>query len=97
MLYFLLTLIKWTSMFSVLFFIFRSFDYNVSFLLVISSVSIGTILSLIPISVGGLGIKEGSALAIFSHYNVPAVTAGSALLLQTIIKYIIGIIVLLVI
>jgi len=88
------TLLKWFLIFIIIYLLFKSIDYHINFMILISAISIGLIISLIPISISGLGVRENSSLAVFVYYNVPPIIAGSVLLIQTLIRYIIGVVVL---
>jgi len=91
-----LTFLKWSLIFMIVYLLFSSVNYQINFIILMSAVSIGIIISLIPISISGLGVRENSSLAVFMYYNVPSTTAGGILLVHTLIRYIIGIIIFLV-
>ncbi len=82
------TLIKWMIMAAGSYYLFLGFGYNVNIIDVLLINAMGTIVSLIPISLSGLGIRESATVFLFTQLGVPAEIALSVALIQLIINYI---------
>lgn len=66
----LLTLLDWVFYFSAIFFIAVSLGIKINYLLFIFIYSIVIIISLLPISLAGFGIREGGAVVILSSFGI---------------------------
>jgi len=71
---------------------FMAFGLNIDFIKLFLINSIVIFISLIPISISGLGIREGSAVFFFNKFNIPSAITFNAFILVTIITYIIAVI-----
>ncbi|MEK6967674.1 MAG: lysylphosphatidylglycerol synthase transmembrane domain-containing protein [Nanoarchaeota archaeon] len=86
-----LTLFKWMITVVSFYFILLSFGENIPFIWVASIYSATIIISLIPISLSGLGVKEGAAYFLFEAAGINATTAISIYLIFTLLGYAIAI------
>ncbi len=89
----IITAVKWTLVFVMLKFIFWGLGENVALLYIMTALALGTLASLIPISISGLGVLENLSVKILCYYNVAELTAGSGLLLLTTIKYLLALLI----
>lgn len=69
----LLNLVAWISIISVSYVIGLSIGINISFFYYLVIMPICTIVAQIPISISGLGIREGTMIILFGIFNVPAI------------------------
>ncbi len=69
---------------------FSAFGQNVNFLDILFISSAGALVALLPISIGGLGVRETSAVVLFSQLGVNAAAVLSSHLLVAVISYIIA-------
>ena len=83
----ILTFIKWMITAVVFYIVLISFGENISILWVASIYAATIIISLIPISLSGLGVKEGAAYFLFSAAGVDGVTALSVYFIFTLFGY----------
>ena len=67
--------------------LFLSFGIQVSFLYILVIVTTANLLSLIPITIDGLGIRESVAVFLYSKIGVMPAVVGGFYLLSLIIKY----------
>lgn len=86
----LVTAIKWLTSFLVIQIIFYSLGYPVNLIDVSYITSLSMLISLIPISIGGLGIRESAAVYLFSIINVKPEISLTAYLINTILNYLAG-------
>ena len=70
----------------------RSLDINISFLEAVSCYSISTLTTLIPVSLYGIGVRDISLIALFSHYGLSSESAIAFSILLLIAYIISGII-----
>ncbi len=70
-----------------LYFIFLAFGVHVSLIYVIIISSLVEMLTLIPISISGLGLREAGGAYLYSLIGVPLAVGASVLLLDTVKKY----------
>lgn len=89
---FFLTFVKWMVTAVAFYYILRLLGQNISLFWVAIIYSTTIIISLIPISLSGLGVKEGAAYLMFSASGIDATVAFTAYLMFTIIGYCIAII-----
>ena len=87
---FSLTLGQWALGAFVKYLIFLYFDIHVSFFAVLVINSIGAILSMLPVSISGLGITESSAVYLFYKIGVDPTITGGIFLFVTFMRYIIA-------
>jgi len=71
-LFFLLNLINWIISYTVVFFIGLSLGIDISFFYFLAILPIGTFVSLIPITINGLGTREAMLITLFSLFNINA-------------------------
>ena len=88
---FLLTLLKWVILALVISFLFVSFNSPMPFIYVLLISVITTIISLVPISISGLGVREASAVYLFSKVGATIVITASVQLINLVIVYSISI------
>jgi hypothetical protein len=91
---FLLTITKWIISTSVIFFLFLSLNQKISFFDVLLLNSIISLISLIPISLSGLGIRESAAVLLFTKIGIKNEITASTYFAALIIKYIIAVLIL---
>ena len=93
-LFFLLNSLNWVVSYSAVYFIGISLGINISFIYYLSILPLGTLVSLIPISVAGLGTKEAILISLFGLFGIPAAKVFSmslvGLLIAGIIPAIVG-------
>ena len=83
-----LTVIKFfLSAFATYLFFFAFNEFRVGYFNTLLITSITTILSMIPISLNGLGIKEGAAVYLFSRLGIDAAITGSVFVGILIFSY----------
>lgn len=91
MLNFIITLLQWFVSAFTIFFLFLAFDTHIPISIVFLISTITTTLSLIPLTISGLGIKESVAVFLYSTLNYsPIITAGVHLIV-IMLKYILAI------
>ncbi len=93
---FIVTIILWGAMGLVMQQIFVSFGYKVGYLTVLSIHSIGVLSSLIPISISGLGIREGLVVYLYRLAGVIGPVSAGIYLISLFFTYLISTIILLV-
>lgn len=90
---FLITCIKWVIGFFGFYVTLFAFGYSIPFHLVFSVLAISKIISLIPLTISGLGIKEASSVYLFANsgYNT-GIVVGS-LLISLLVNYLFALII----
>ncbi len=73
-----LTILTWFILGSYFFTMMRVYSIKTPFLITMSIFIMGTVISLIPITVGGLGTREATLIFLFSLFSIPAVNVISA-------------------
>jgi len=71
-LFFILNLINWVVIYLTYYFIGLSFGIDISFIYYLAIFPIGTLVSMIPISVGGLGTREVTLISLFALFGIKA-------------------------
>lgn len=84
------TFIKLVLMSIVLMLLFKGFNIEVGIITVLVITSMVTILSLIPISISGLGIREITYVYMFNMMNIPSNISLSVSLITLVINYTMG-------
>ena len=84
---YILTLIKWLANTAVVYYIFLAFNQHVSYMNVFLIHAIITTIGLIPITISGLGLKEGSAVFLYSLIGIGSVVTLDVYLIQLVINY----------
>ncbi|RMF06292.1 UPF0104 family protein [Candidatus Woesearchaeota archaeon] len=80
---FFLTVLKWLFYASAMFALFMSFSVRLNFFYIFIIETVVSLLSLIPVSISGMGIKESAAVFFYSLLGVlPSVTLAVYLVLQ---------------
>jgi len=87
---FALGLVKWILYASVLYLLFRAFGQNVSVFMVLLATATLSFVSLVPISLNGLGLKESLGVVLFALIGVSATVTASVFLALLIINYVIS-------
>ena len=88
----LLSLINWITNAFVIYFLFLAFGQHVPILKIILINAILTIITMIPISINGLGIKEYTGVFLFSLLGISTLTTTSVFLTYLISIYLISLI-----
>jgi len=93
---FILNIITWMAIYTQVFFVAKAINMQISYFIIIFMVPIATIIAEIPISVGGLGLREASLIGLLGVFSVPAKTVMSmsiiSLILGNLIPAILGLI-----
>jgi glycosyltransferase 2 family protein len=84
----LVTFAKWLLVVIMVQLLLLGLGIRADFPTIMIAVTLGILVSLIPISISGLGVTENVAVEAFVFYGVPGIAAGSAMLLLTVIRYI---------
>jgi len=87
---FFLALSRWCVGALSVYIIFLAFNHNPGFFYVWLILPLTIIISLVPITIAGLGIKEGTAVLLFNTINVPPSVSASVYFTFTAINYIIA-------
>ncbi len=85
-----LTVVNLMILSSVFYLIFISLGYNINPLYVFLITPIGPIISYLPISFGGIGVREISVILLYSQLGVPASIVFTTYLISTIMVYVIA-------
>jgi len=88
-LFFLLSSLNWTINYSLTFFVGKSLGINTDFIYYLSIMPLATLVSLIPISIAGLGTKEATLISLFKLFDVPMTKVFSMSLISLFIAGII--------
>jgi len=72
---FLISLIIQLLRCMIFYFLYRAFGYDIDFIYFLIAIPITLVLAIIPISIAGLGIREGSLIYFFTTVGVPAETS----------------------
>jgi len=87
---FIITLIKWSINALIFYVIFLALKTTVPFLMVFIITSITVIISLIPITASGLGIREGIGIFLFSRVGVAFPVSSAVYIISLIIRSLIA-------
>jgi len=82
---FILNIITWMVIYTQIFFVAKAINMQVSYFTIIFMVPIATIIAEIPISIGGLGIREASLIGLLGVFGVPAKTVMSMSIITLVI------------
>ncbi len=85
-----LTFIVWVLIYSQLYLVALALNIKISYFYYILLPPIATMVSLIPITISGLGTREATLMAIFSLFRIPATKIFLMSLLNTVIGTLIG-------
>lgn len=89
---FVLTVLKWALHATVVLFVFKSFGASTSFLNIFVIGAATALVSLIPISVNGLGVKESAAAFFYSKVGVPPSIVVGTYIIFMILAYFLAIV-----
>jgi uncharacterized protein (TIRG00374 family) len=67
--------------------VFKMFGIHISFWNVVTINAIVQLFALIPVSIAGIGLREGSAVFLYSLLGLPAATVGAAQIMLLFITY----------
>ncbi|KYK25285.1 hypothetical protein AYK26_02275 [Euryarchaeota archaeon SM23-78] len=90
------TAIRWLILFIGVKILFDALGVRVSLGHVIGIISLSTLVSLIPVSVSGLGIRETSGVYLFKAVGISTIASGTIFGVMLIIRYILAVIIFLV-
>ena len=85
-----LTVFKWLAMAAIYLAAFRAFGAAIPFVQASTIPVMSSLVGYIPITVGGAGTMEWTAVALFDRLGVPAATVVSAFILQRFILLLVG-------
>ena len=83
----ILTFVKWAVAAILTYFIFLSLGQHINLFLIMTISAVVTLLSLIPITISGLGIKEGAAVFLYGTIGVHREITVSAYLILLALNY----------
>lgn len=83
----IITTIKWTLMCVLVYITFLAFNQNIDFISVLLLNSVVSLISLIPLSMNGIGIKESAAVFFYTLINIPSYITVSVYLIFLCITY----------
>jgi uncharacterized protein (TIRG00374 family) len=86
----ILTTLKWALSATAIWYFFLAMNLNVGVATIFFINSIATVVSLIPVTMNGLGIREGTAIYLYSLVKVDPAVAASVYVLATAINYLVG-------
>ena len=92
---FIVTIIKWIVNAVILYTLFMAYGENINFLTIFLINSMLMVISLIPISISGLGVRESIAIFIYSTLNINPLITISTHLIPLIISYFIAVLIIL--
>jgi uncharacterized membrane protein YbhN (UPF0104 family) len=67
-------------------------ETNISFLIFLVTVPIIALLKSIPVTLGGVGLREGMSMMLFSQFGIDTQTAFSLAMMQSVFFIFLGII-----
>jgi uncharacterized protein (TIRG00374 family) len=88
-LFFILNCLNWVIGYSIAYFVGLSLGINLSFVIYLSIFPLATLVSLIPISVAGLGTREATLISLFGLFGITAAKVFSMSLISLFIAGII--------
>jgi glycosyltransferase 2 family protein len=83
--FFILNLINWILIYFITYLIAKSLEIHLPFTYFLAILSIGTVVSLIPVSISGLGTREATLITLFSLFGIPATKVFSMSILNLFI------------
>ena len=92
---FILTIFKWLITSIGIKYLILGFDYNIPIIIVFVITCTARLISLIPITISGIGIKELIAVGLYSQFGIPADIILSVYLIYLVLNYSVGAIVIL--
>jgi glycosyltransferase 2 family protein len=92
---FIVTFLKWYLISLIFYIFFISLNQDISLFSVFLINSILIIITLIPISIGGLGVRESAAVLLYSKMSIPPELTLGIHILMVVITYLVGGIILL--
>lgn len=87
---FILTIVRWVIDALVIYLLFLSLEVHVPLLTVVIIKSITSIVSMIPITLNGLGIRESTAVFLFGQIGINIIVTTSVYIMAIVIGYLIA-------
>ena len=87
------TIIRWAILFAGVWLLFYATGAKVNFFHITGIMSLNTLVSLIPISVSGLGIREASGVYLFKTIGIPLALTGAVFGVMLIVRYVLAVII----
>ncbi len=87
---FLLTFFKWGVSATMIFFLFLSFNHFVDYSKILLITPMGVLISFVPVSLSGLGIRESTVAFLYSQIGVSAIAVVSVYLVNLVINYLVA-------
>ncbi len=84
------TVFRWGASITAIFLIFQMYGADISYVTVLLFQALILLITLVPISINGLGVRETSAVLLFSQAGVPEAVTVSVYLLFALINYILA-------
>ena len=72
LLFFIINLLNWINVYAISFFIGKALGINLDFVYFLTILPIGTLVSLIPITINGLGTREATLIGLFALFGISA-------------------------
>ncbi len=84
-LFFILNIWTWINIYAITFFVGKSLGIELSFLYFLAILPIGTLVAMIPISIGGLGTREAVLIKLFGLFGISATKVFSMSIISLVI------------
>ena len=85
-LFFIINLLSWINVYVVSFFIGKALGINLSFVYFLTILPKGTLVSLIPITINGLGTREATLIGLFALFGISAEKVFSLSMLSIVLS-----------
>lgn len=85
-LFFIINLLSWINVYIIAFFVGKALGINLPFVYFLTILPIGTLVSLIPITINGLGTREATLISLFALFGVSAEKVFSMSILNIVIS-----------
>lgn len=79
--------VRWFLFTSLTLFLFSGLNQEISFFALMTIVSLSSLVSMIPISISGLGLREGTFILLCSQIGIPVITSAAVSILSLILSY----------
>ncbi len=86
---FLIAIISLALAFTTTYIVGRALNITMPYILFITILSLATLVSLVPITIGGLGTREAALITLFSIFNIPAADVVTMSIVASIISTIV--------
>jgi uncharacterized protein (TIRG00374 family) len=83
---FLLNLITWVTIYSQIFLIAMALDIKISYYVLVLIVPISTLVSLVPVTIAGIGTREVSLITLFGFFGIQPAKVVTVSLLSMVIS-----------